>query len=100
MILDNWMKPFICRLHPSISKEHNILSCIGIDTFWQSGGKEWLKVMLTLDMACLIGDISPTSDVTKVAGFCNSVLMIYSTSSEKQSKTYLSTVQISMPLLQ
>ena len=50
-------------------------------------------------MVCLIGDISPTSDVTKVAGFCNALLMISSPSSEKQSETDLSIVRISTPLL-
>ena len=70
MVLDDRRKPFICWLHQSISKEHKIWSCIGTEAFWQSGGKELLKVLLTLDMACLIGDISPTSDVTKVDGFC------------------------------
>ena len=99
-VLGKSLKPFICRLHLSISKEHSIWSCTGIEAFWQSGGKELLKVLLTLDMACLIGDISPTSDVTKVAGFCNSLLMISSTSSEKQSETDLPIVRISTPLLQ
>ena len=99
MVLDDWLKPFTCGSHPSISKEHNIWSCIGTEGFWQSGGKELLKVLLTLGMVCLIGDISPTSDVTKVAGFCSSLLMIWSTSSEKQSQTDLSIVQISTPLL-
>ena len=51
-------------------------------------------------MPCLIGDISPTSDVTKVVGFRNSLLMISPTSSEKQSKTDLPIVRISTPLLQ
>ena len=97
MVLDDWLEPFPCGLHLSISKEHNI--CIGTEGFWQSGGKELLKVLLTLGMVCLIGDISPTSDVTKVAGFCNSLLMISSTSSEKQSETDLSIVRISTPLL-
>ena len=97
MVLDDWLKPFTCGSRPSISKEHNI--CIGTEGFWQSGGKELLKVLLTLGMVCLIGDISPTSDVTKVAGFCNSLLMISSTSSEKQSETDLSIVRISTPLL-
>ena len=82
-----------------LSKEHNIWSCIGTEAFWQSGGKESLKVLLTLDMACLIGDISPTSDVTKVAGFCNSLLMISSTSSEKQSETDLLISLVSTILL-
>ena len=100
MVLDDWVKHFICRSHPSISKEHNIWSCIGIEAFWQSGRKELSKVLLTLDMACLIGDISPTGDVTKVARFCNSLLMISSTSSEKQSETDLPIVRISTLLLQ
>ena len=92
--------PFICGLHPSISKGHNIWSCIGSEAFWQSGGNELLnKVLLTLDMACLIGDISPTSDVKKVAGFCNSLLMISSTSSEKQSETDLLISLVSTILL-
>ena len=82
-----WLtETFICESLPSISKEHNIWSCIGTEAFWKSGGKELLKVLLTLDVACLIGDISPASDVTEVARFCNSLLMISSTSSEKQVK--------------
>ena len=51
-------------------------------------------------MACLIGDISPTSDATKVGGFCNSLLEISSTFSEEQSETDLPIVRISTPLLQ
>ena len=70
MIFDDWLKLFICTSYPLISKDHNTWSYIGTEAFWQSGGKELLKVLLTLDMACLIGDISPTSDVTKVDGFC------------------------------
>ena len=50
-------------------------------------------------MACLIGDISPTSAAEQVAGFCYSLLMISSTSSEKQSETDLPIVQISTPML-
>ena len=95
MVFDDWLKLFICTLYPLISKDHNIWSCIGTEAFWQSGGKELLKVLLTLDMACLIGDISPTSDVTKVDGFCNSLLIISSTSLEKQSETVLPIVRIS-----
>ena len=100
MVLDDWVKHFICGSHPSISKEHNIWSCIGIEAFWQSGRKELSKVLLALDIACLIGDISPTGDVTKVARFCNSLLMISSTSSEKQSEIDLPIVRISTLLLQ
>ena len=36
--------------------------------------------------------------MTKVAGFCNSLLMISSTSSEKQSDTDLPIVRISTPV--
>ena len=72
MVLDDWVKYFICGLHPSVIKEQNIWSCIGTETFWQSGRKKLLKVLLILDMDWLIGDISPTSDVTNVAGLCNS----------------------------
>ena len=69
MVLDNWLKPFSCESHPSISKEHIIWSCIGTEAPWQSGGKELLKVLVTVGMACFIGDTSPTIDVTKVARF-------------------------------
>ena len=51
-------------------------------------------------MAFLIGDISPTSDVKKVAGFCNSLLMISFTSSEKQSQTDLLILLVCTLLLQ
>ena len=100
MVLRDSLKSFTWGPHPSISKQHNVWSCIGTETLWQSGGKELLKVLITLDMASLISDISPTSDVTNVVGFCNSLLMISSTFSEKQSETYLPIVQISTPLLQ
>ena len=100
MVLDDSLKPFICGSHPSISKEHNIWNCIGTEAFWQSGGKELLKVLLNLDMVCIVGDISPRSDVKQVAGFCYSLLMISSTSSEKQIETDLPIVRISTPLLQ
>ena len=59
-----------------------------------------LKVLLTLDMACLIGDISPASDVKQAAGCCYALLIISSTSSEKQSETDLAIVQISTPMLE
>ena len=69
MALGHWLKPFICGSHPSISKENKNWSCIGTEAFWQSGGKELSKILLTLDMACLIRDISPMSDMTNLAIF-------------------------------
>ena len=91
---------FYLQIASSISEEHSIWSCTGTEAFWQSGGKELLNILLILDMACLIGDISPASDVTKVAGFCNRLLMISFTSSEKKNETDLPIVRISTPLLQ
>ena len=59
-----------------------------------------LKVLLTLDITCLMGDISPASDVKQAAGFCYTLLIISSTSSEKQSEADLAIVRISAPMLE
>ena len=47
-----------------------------------------------------MGDISPASDVKQAAGFCYTLLIISSTSSEKQSETDLAIVRISAPMLE